>query len=137
MDKEKQEPLLADSQDSDVVWQGTTWQGCPGFPCLAPLFCSTWTWRITTTRIDLEHGCCGNDVDCLDLRRVIDIHFHRSIFQMCLNRGTITIHSSNDEMPQLQLTTFGTKQLYHDLKEAWSRAKVATAVDADHHAVHA
>ena len=55
--------------------------------------------------------------DCLDLRRVIDIHFHRSIFQMCLNRGTITIHSSNDEMPQLQLTTFGTKQLYHDLKE--------------------
>ena len=76
----------------------------------------TGKWRITSQRIDIEHGCCGSDVDCLDLRRVVDIHFHRSFLQLCVNRGTITIHSNNDEMPALQLTTFGTKQLYEELK---------------------
>lgn len=53
------------------------------------------------------------------MRRIVDIHFHRSFLQLCLNRGTITIHSSNDELPSLQLTTFNTKQLYQDLKQVW------------------
>ncbi|KAK9813774.1 hypothetical protein WJX73_008797 [Symbiochloris irregularis] len=123
MDRGKQEPLLDTDAGSDIVWEGTTWQGFSCAPCFAPLCCSVWKWRITSQRIDLEHGCCGSDVDSVDLRRVIDIHFHRSLLQMCLNRGTITIHSSNDELPQLNLTTFGTKELYHDIKDAWTRSK--------------
>ena len=36
---------------------------------------------------------------------------------MCLGRGTISIHSANDELPELQLITFGTRELFHKLKD--------------------
>ena len=111
-------------QGAQVVWQGTTWQGCP-FLCMwcAPLCCSQWHWTITNQRIDLTRaravpllsslrhasverdsslharlipvvvctadGCCGNDVDSISLRRVVDIHFHRNMLQLCLGRGTV------------------------------------------------
>lgn len=32
----------------------------------------------------------------------------------------ITIHSASDEFPELQLTTFGTKQIYGELREVSS-----------------
>ncbi|KAK9811258.1 hypothetical protein WJX72_000723 [[Myrmecia] bisecta] len=91
-------------------------------------------WRITQHRIDLTHGCCGSEMETLDLRRVIDLHFKRNFWQMCCGRGTIVIHSDNDEFPKLQLTTFGTRQIFERLREAWSRARIATAIgDHDHH----
>lgn len=138
--REGQEPLLqhneqteASSSSSDVVWEGTTWQGFGGCcMCLSPLLCSTCKqllasaallrhhvlnpatrtgkWHITKQRIDVTHGFCSSDIglpnccldaqtlladkfstevvlmaDTLDLRRVRDIHFHRSIWQMCLS----------------------------------------------------
>lgn len=31
----------------------------------------------------------------------------------------ITIHSASDEFPELRLTTFGTRQIFTDLREVW------------------
>lgn len=70
----------------------------------------------------------------------------------------IVIHSDNDEFPRLNLTTFGTREVFDSLKEvcsrllaggqllsvhvspyvqAWTKARIATAVhhgdNSDHH----
>lgn len=129
-------PVTDSGSRSNIIWEGTTWQACP--PCLmlcAPLMCSVWQWKISSSRIDIIHGCCSSDEETIDLRRVVDLHFHRSCFQMMLGRGTITIHSASDEYPELRLTTFGTKEIFQDLREAWTRAKIGTAVgyDEQHH----
>ncbi|KAL3159782.1 hypothetical protein ABBQ38_010188 [Trebouxia sp. C0009 RCD-2024] len=161
-DEDKREPLLQRPEQADihkgdnpsapsgqpstsgsipaehVVWEGTTWQGCPDF-CFycSPVCCSNWHWHITEQRIDLTHGCCGSNMETLDLRRIIDLHFHRSVWQMCCGRGTIVIHSDNDEFPKLNLTTFGTREVFERLKQAWTKARIATAVhhgdNGDHH----
>ena len=34
-------------------------------------------------------GCCGGSMETIDLRRVTEIHFHRSLPQLCVNRGTV------------------------------------------------
>jgi len=124
------------SSNRNMIWEGTTWQACP--PCLmlcAPLTCSVWHWKISNSRIDLIHGCCSSDEETIDLRRVVDLHFHRNFLQLLLGRETITIHSASDEFPELRLTTFGTKEIFQELREAWSRAKIGTAVgyDDQHH----
>ncbi len=36
-------------------------------------------------------GCCGSSMETLDLRRIIDLHFHRSVWQLCCDRGTVSI----------------------------------------------
>ncbi|KAK9840311.1 hypothetical protein WJX74_007347 [Apatococcus lobatus] len=122
------------TREPGVIWEGTTWQACPPYcACLAPVFCSTWKWRITEQRIDLTHGWLGGEEEGIDLRRVVDVHHRRSIPQMAVNRGTIVIHSDNDSFPRLELSTFATKEIYQNLREACSKAKQTTAVDA--HAV--
>ncbi|CAL8469477.1 g9018 [Coccomyxa elongata] len=146
-----QEPLLHSSpkeerpvlglpvspSERETVWRGTTWQGCPLLlACCSPLCCSVWQWDITEQRIDLTHGCCGSNMETIDLRRVVEIHFHRSLLQLCLNRGTITIHSDHAEYPDLNLTTFGTRKIFEGLREAWTRARIATAIDHQHDGHH-
>lgn len=85
-------------------------------------------------------------METLDLRRIIDLHFHRNVWQLCCDRGTvgvmraclvyvlralctmegskvllallqIVIHSDNDVFPRLELTTFGTRQVFEKLKQ--------------------
>ncbi|CAL5229616.1 g12978 [Coccomyxa viridis] len=129
-------PVNQQEDGSDTVWSGTTWQGFPGcMMCLSPLCCSNWQWDITHRRIDLTHGCCGGSMETIDLRRVTEIHFHRSMLQLCVNRGTITICSDHAEFPDLKLTTFGTKPIFEKLRSAWSQARIATAV-GDHDVHH-
>ncbi|KAK9862269.1 hypothetical protein WJX84_007904 [Apatococcus fuscideae] len=119
------------TREPDVIWEGTTWQACPSYcACFAPLCCSTWRWRITTQRIDLTHGWLGSAEEGIDLRRIVDIHYERSIPQMLVNRGTIVIHSDNDSFPRLELATFRTRKIFQELREACSKAKQTTAVDA-------
>lgn len=38
-------------------------------------------------------GCCGSTMETLDLRRIIDLHFHRSVWQMCCGRGTVSYYA--------------------------------------------
>ena len=80
---------------------------------------------MTKQRIDLTHGFAGSSIDTIDLRRVQDMHFHRSIFQMCCNRGTITFHSANDSLPILELTTFNAQALYHKIKDVSPHALIS------------
>lgn len=112
-----------------LIWEGSTWQACPLWcACLAPLFCLTWDWKITTARIDFVHGWCQGNESSIDLRRIVDIDHVRTPLQMCCNRGTIVIHSDHEMYPQLRLTTFGTREVFHELREAWTRARIATSV---------
>lgn len=114
----------------EVIFEGTVWScGRPLCCCLAPLCCHTDKWCITNRRIDITYGCCGNEMDTLDIRRITDLHFHRNIWQCCCDRGTIIIYSDDNTSPRLEITTFGMKQVFIQLKDAWSRAKIATAVD--------
>ena len=34
-------------------------------------------------------------METIDLRRVTEIHFHRSMFQLCVNRGTVSFWTSS------------------------------------------
>lgn len=132
--KQMQQSLLQnDSQGATVIWEGVTWQGPLLLKCLSPVFCSNWSWRITSQRIDLTHGCCASEEDTFDLRRIEDMHFHRSLWQRCLNRGTIVIHQSNDELPELQLSTFYARDIFVKLKDAWMAARIATTIGHDGH----
>lgn len=40
----------------------------------------------------ITDGCCGSSMETLDLRRIIDLHFHRSVWQLCCDRGTVSIN---------------------------------------------
>jgi len=116
-----------------TVWKGTTWlNSCPCCcACLTPLCCLTWKWHISNKRIDVSHGCCGGKIDAVDLRRVVDIHFNANCFELCINRGTITIRSDDPSVPELKLNTCGAKRLFKDLRVAWSESRMATAVNVD------
>ncbi|KJE95916.1 hypothetical protein CAOG_06309 [Capsaspora owczarzaki ATCC 30864] len=114
----------------DIIWEGETWPK----GCLSPMCCSATHWKISRKRIDITRGCCGSTMDTTDFRRVTDMNFSRSILQMCLNRGTITIFSSDATDPELKLTTWRMKALYPKLRDAWGKARIATSVDVpDHH----
>ena len=63
------------------------------------------------------------------MRRVRDLALKRNCGQMCLNRGTIVIYGVDETTPELRLTTFGMKKVFKKLKDAWTKARVGTAID--------
>lgn len=107
-----------------VLWEGTTWPAA----CLSPMCCSVTKWRVTNRRIDMTSGCCGSSMDTIDLRRVRDIAFRRSCFQLMCNRGSIIIYSADETDPEIKITTFRMKPLFVALKEKWSEARIGVAV---------
>eukprot|EP01025_Chloroclados_australasicus_P019895 TRINITY_DN20928_c0_g1_i1.p1 TRINITY_DN20928_c0_g1~~TRINITY_DN20928_c0_g1_i1.p1 ORF type:complete len:162 (-),score=3.47 TRINITY_DN20928_c0_g1_i1:496-921(-) len=132
------EPLLEGPAQGypvdDVIWQGTTWDALPTLCMpLAPVLCLTRTYKITSQRIDFSHGCCGMSEDTIDLRRVEDIHYHTSIVDCMVGRGTITICSTHDDFPELRISLFGAHGVYGQLKEAWSRARIGSVLDHQSH----
>eukprot|EP01104_Vermistella_antarctica_P016995 TRINITY_DN5922_c0_g1_i1.p1 TRINITY_DN5922_c0_g1~~TRINITY_DN5922_c0_g1_i1.p1 ORF type:complete len:129 (-),score=24.31 TRINITY_DN5922_c0_g1_i1:52-438(-) len=107
-----------------LIWSGTTWPMC----CFSPFCCSSTHWKITNRRVDVDTGCCKSTMDVIDIRRITDIKFHRSCTQMCINRGTITIYSDDNTDNITHLTCFGAKEIFKGLREAWTKARLATAV---------
>lgn len=55
----------------------------------AQSFANVVKWKVTSRRIDYEHGCCGSTLDTLDIRRILDLKFHRSCMQFMCCRGTV------------------------------------------------
>eukprot|EP00045_Choanoeca_perplexa_P021922 m.7787 g.7787 ORF g.7787 m.7787 type:complete len:146 (+) comp8934_c1_seq1:77-514(+) len=92
------------------------------------LCCRTVRLQITNKRVDTGHGCCQGQLDTLDLRRITDIEFDRSCIAMCCNRGTITIHASDETSPVTKITCFGAKRVFNALREAWQKTKLTTIV---------
>ncbi|CAG8759620.1 4292_t:CDS:2, partial [Cetraspora pellucida] len=79
---------MAHHSDETIIWEGTVWP----LGCLSPLCCSSVHWKITNKRIDSISGCCGSSEHTVDVRRIIDLEFHRSCLQMLSGRGTLTVH---------------------------------------------
>merc|ERR1712032_1546269 len=115
----------------NLIWENTTWDACR-FPCccLAPMCCSATHWTVTTKRIDKKSGCCGTSEDTADIRRITDLKYTADGLCCCC-RGTVEIFVADNTDDQMTITTWGTKDLYHSLKEAWSLSRGATAVDVD------
>ena len=51
-------------------------------------------------------GCCGSSMETLDLRRIIDLHFHRSVWQLCCDRGTVSRHNAHFMLGDMHNCTF-------------------------------
>jgi len=117
----------------DLIYEGETWDYCC-FPCycLTPLICSQKKWTITKKRVDYIEGFCGSSEQTIDIRRIKDMELKRSILQMCLGRGTIILYVTDvgSGNGQCEINMSGARAVYRELKEAWTEARVATAVDA-------
>ncbi|KAG9301886.1 hypothetical protein G9A89_004566 [Geosiphon pyriformis] len=86
-------------------------------------------WRITDRRIEYTAGFCGSEESTLDVRRITDLQFQRSLFQLLLGRGTFIIYSADNTDPKLEISTWGMKQVYYELKESWlGQRKVPAAI---------
>jgi len=111
-----------------VIWEGTEW---PCWPCccMAPIFCSVTYWTVTSVRIDKKSGCCGTSEDTMDLRRITDLKYNAAPPPCCCCRGTVSVYAADNTDGQIDINTWGTRELYLGLKEAWSLAKAGVAVD--------
>ena len=46
-------------------------------------------WRITNRSVSFNHGCCQNQRDVLDVRRITDVSFRRKWWQIFCCRGSL------------------------------------------------
>lgn len=125
--------VLLEKAEEGTIWEGTTWEFCLVAPCLSPLLCSQYTWSVTIANIDLQHGCGATEYDVIELWQIIDIQYSSNFWQRCLHRGTIAIHSTHKQLPDITLTTYGAERIFNDLYEAWDNtmAQQAQAAAAD------
>jgi len=78
----------------------------------------TLRYRISNYRIDFERGWLSKSIDTLELWHVEDISFHQSLSNRILGVGTITIISSDDTSPKLELKSLPRpRQLFESLKQ--------------------
>ncbi|EDQ87400.1 uncharacterized protein MONBRDRAFT_37931 [Monosiga brevicollis MX1] len=107
-----------------IVFDKTLYPYCL-FSCL---FCCPLRVVISNKRVDTSHGWCMSNLDVIDLRRITEIEFDRTVCGLCLGRGTITIHASDETNPVTKISCFRAKQVYKDLRTAWNKAKLNTVV---------
>jgi len=68
-----------------IIWDGTTWpHGLFSWCC-----CSQNFFTVSNKSIKTATGCCKSKEDVMDMRRVTDIQFERSCFQLLCCRGTV------------------------------------------------
>eukprot|EP01023_Acetabularia_acetabulum_P032084 TRINITY_DN2999_c1_g2_i1.p1 TRINITY_DN2999_c1_g2~~TRINITY_DN2999_c1_g2_i1.p1 ORF type:complete len:147 (-),score=20.66 TRINITY_DN2999_c1_g2_i1:227-667(-) len=123
------------SGDSEVLFEGETWDACPlCCICCVPLCCNATKYKITKHRIDKVSGCCGSQEDTMDMRRIQDVSFRGNCCTelLCCGRGTVFIESTDPSDPSVSLTycchETTPRELYRLIRDAWSKAKIATAV---------
>ena len=82
--------------------------------------CVVRRWHITEDRIDLVHSCCGTKEDTIWVRRIKDVSLTGDCptAAFCCGRNTITIHSNDKSHPKLNITTWGARRIFHELREA-------------------
>jgi len=80
-------------------------------------------FRITKDRIEYEIGVFSKRVENMDMWRVNDISFHRTILHAILGVGTIMIHSSDPSDPLIKLGPIrGSKNLFNVLQRVQREA---------------
>jgi hypothetical protein len=72
-------------------------------PLSPVIFTRTIRYRITSYRIDYEHGIVSKNIDTLELWHVDDISYHQSLVDRMLKVGNITVVSNDATTPKLEL----------------------------------
>ncbi|CAG8503955.1 4768_t:CDS:2, partial [Ambispora leptoticha] len=91
-------------------------------------------WRITNRSIDYTTGLCGTEENTLDVRKITDLKYRRSCFQLLTGRGTLVIYSNDNTDPELRISSRGMRETYRKLKEVWTSGGVAPSVQIfEHH----
>lgn len=67
------------------------------------IFTRTVRYRITSYRIDFEHGIVNKNIDTMELWHVDDISYHQSLADRLLNVGNIIVLSDDKSTPRLEL----------------------------------
>eukprot|EP01147_Barroeca_monosierra_P006332 gene6332-9260_t len=111
-------------EDFKILFSRTLYPYC----LISCIFCCPVSLRVTTKRIDTASGCCLGNEDTLDIRRIKDIGFDRSCFQMCINRGTITIYAADQTHSQMKISCFRAKKVFNDLRTVWNQSKMGTVI---------
>jgi uncharacterized membrane protein YdbT with pleckstrin-like domain len=97
----------------------------------------TLRYRVSNYRIDFERGLLSRSIDTLELWHVEDISFHQSLLDRMLGVGTITIISSDDTSPRLELKSLPKpRQLFESLKQrviSVKRQRGVVKMDVGHH----
>lgn len=100
------------------------------------LMTKTLRYRVSNYRIDFERGLLSRSIDTLELWHVEDISFHQSLVDRILGVGTITIISSDDTTPRLELKSLPKpRQLFESLKQrviAVKRQRGVVKMDIGH-----
>lgn len=93
--------------------------GCD-LECNVQLCCVVRRWHITEDRIDLVHSCCGTKEDTIYVRRIKDVSLGgdclTSLF--CCGRNTVVVHAADQTHPELRITTWGARDIFHKLRDA-------------------
>lgn len=83
-------------------------------------------WTVTTVGVEVRSGCCGSREDTLQIRRIRDLALRSNCCcrVFCCGRGTVRIMSYDQTSPDLDLTIFGARQVYRDLRDVWHGLQV-------------
>ncbi|HBG26754.1 MAG: hypothetical protein A2Y10_00820 [Planctomycetes bacterium GWF2_41_51] len=76
------------------------------------------TYKITTDRIEWTRGLLERHVDNIDMFRIADMKMHRSLLDILIGIGSITLMTSDKTHPQFKFEKVrGSKQLYDIIKK--------------------
>lgn len=87
-------------------------------PFTPMIFTRTVRYRITSYRIDYEHGIINKNIDTLELWHVDDISYQQSLADRLLNVGNIIVLSDDKSTPRLELKGLpNARPIFDSLKE--------------------
>jgi hypothetical protein len=72
-------------------------------PFLPLIFTRTQRYRITSYRIDYEHGIVNKHIDTLELWHVDDISYYQTLADRMLKVGNIVVVSDDKSTPRLEI----------------------------------
>jgi uncharacterized membrane protein YdbT with pleckstrin-like domain len=125
----------------EVIWQGRPdWRSWAGTTILgwilAPVVIGivilvvlgvrkrSVAWKVTSRRIEIEHGWLSRKLDTLELWKVQDVEFTQSILQRMLGVGTLLVKAHDAQEPVLCILGVpGSREVYDRLMSAVMAAR--------------
>ena len=95
-------PLAADEPER-VLWKGR------------PLLSLVEHYTVTTQRVRITRGLFTRNRDDVELIRMQDLDYRQGLFGRILNRGTISISSSDASLPEARLRRVGSPERVHEV----------------------
>ena len=81
----------------------------------------------------MVHSCCGTKEDTIYVRRIKDVSLAGSclVAAFCCGRNTVLIHANDKSHPELRITTWGARRIFHELRDAKESRQGLNADDLD------